>query len=151
MIAPKAVESAVVAKKGGFTSVKIPQHLLEKRLALCSNSLIGRLVLQKGDSPYKISFLKERLNAVWGLREAWRLISLGKGYYHLLLPSQAAKLKILNMGTLGLKPCVFRIQPWQPDFNLADKSLHELLFGLAFLACLGSIMMRLYWLVLPKE
>lgn len=116
----QSTETADVVTKGGFTSVRIPQALINKRLALCSNSLIGRLILQKGDTPYKLAALKDALSSVWGIKKHWRLISLGRGYYHILLGSQDWKNKIFSRGTVTLKPGTFRVQPWQQDFNPAD-------------------------------
>lgn len=69
---------------------------------MSASSLIGRLVLEKGDIPYTLTSLKEVLNRIWGITEHWRLISRGRGYYHLLLGSQATKIKVLNMGIIGL-------------------------------------------------
>lgn len=107
---PKVLESAEVSTKGGFTSVKIPQSLLERHIALCSNSLIRRLILQKGDSPYKLPQLKETLTTIWGIKEQWRLTSLGKGYYHIFLDSQEMKQRIWNKGPVDLKPWLMRLQ-----------------------------------------
>lgn len=39
---------AEVVTKEDFTSVKIPQALIDRRLAMCENSLIGHLIYRKG-------------------------------------------------------------------------------------------------------
>lgn len=63
--------------------------------------------------------VERSFSKIWSIREPWRLISLGKGYYHIMLGSQATKRRIWQRGTLGLKPGIFRIQPTQPDFDPA--------------------------------
>lgn len=85
---------AKVVTKGGFTSVKIPNGFIKKRIALYAHSLIGRLILQKGDNPYKLTDLKNTLTKIWGIKESWCLISLGRGYYNILLGTQETKQKV---------------------------------------------------------
>ncbi|PON38969.1 Zinc knuckle CX2CX4HX4C, partial [Trema orientale] len=80
-------------------------------------SIKGRIFLSKGDSPWKLPDLKFKLQSVWQLPPSWRLISLGKGFFHILLPSEEDKNKVWGMGSLNLKPRVLRLQPWFPNFN----------------------------------
>lgn len=117
---PKIADAAVVSTKGGFNSVKVPQNLLVKCIALCSaNSLIGHLILQKGEAPYTLPTLKITLTLTWGLKGNWWLISLGRGYYQIMLDSKESKLNILQKGTISLKPGLMRLQEWQPNFDHA--------------------------------
>ncbi|PON75626.1 hypothetical protein PanWU01x14_042510, partial [Parasponia andersonii] len=46
-----------------------------------------------------------------------QLISLGRGFFHILLSSEADKAKVWGLGSLNLKPGVLRLQPWFPNFN----------------------------------
>lgn len=69
-------------KKGDIYSVTIDEALYQKGLSLCEDSLIGRLVLSKGDKSWRIEDLKTRLNGLWSPTAAWKLISLGRGYYN---------------------------------------------------------------------
>ena len=48
-----SVES-ITTNKGGFIAVKINQEMYEQQLALCKHALIARIVLSKGDSPWKL-------------------------------------------------------------------------------------------------
>ena len=72
---------------GSYQAVKINSELYQKRLALCQFSLIGRIVLSKGDTPWSLTNLKDKLSSIWRLQASWRLISLGRGFYHILLNS----------------------------------------------------------------
>ena len=109
--------SCTPQQKRSYVSVKVNVEAFKSRLDLCQFSLIGRLILAKGDKPYALSSLKEKLNAVWKLLASWRLISLGKGYYQVLLSSHEDRSRIWGMGSLNLKPGVWRLQPWDKNFN----------------------------------
>ena len=79
-----------INKSGAFHSVKINSDVYRQRLALCQHSLIARVVLNKGDNPWALPKLKARLSSLWGLK-SWRLISLGRGFYHILLSAAVDK------------------------------------------------------------
>ena len=66
--------------------MNVNAEALRSRMEMCKFSLIGRLILSKGDKPYALTSLKDKLNAIWNL-PSWRLISLGKGYYQIFLSS----------------------------------------------------------------
>ena len=104
-------------KKGAYVSVRVNSEALQSRLELCRYSLIGRLILAKGDKPYALQTLKEKLSAVWKIASAWRLISLGKGYYQILLSNHEEQKKVWGMGSLNLKLGIWRLQPWERNFN----------------------------------
>ncbi|KAK0593385.1 hypothetical protein LWI29_035802 [Acer saccharum] len=59
------------------------------------------------------------MQSICKLNSVWRLISLGKRYFQILLNSDANKNMVWSLGSLNLKPGVLRLQPWMPDFNLA--------------------------------
>lgn len=67
--------------------------------------------------------LKASLSKIWGIKELWRLISLGRSYYHLLLNSQDNKNNVWKGGIVGLKPETFRVQPWQPNFSPMEQKI----------------------------
>ncbi|KAI9173452.1 hypothetical protein LWI28_001560 [Acer negundo] len=74
-------------KKGGYVSVRMDPISYQARLVLCRNALIGCVVLSIGERPWKLMDLKARLSKHWMLNSDWRLISLGRGYYQILLKS----------------------------------------------------------------
>lgn len=69
---------------GGLISMQIDDKAFQERLALCKHSFIAQLILLKGDSPPKLGGLNDKLNKVWNL-QTWKLISLRKCYFHVLL------------------------------------------------------------------
>ena len=73
--------SSVPKKKGDYIAVKANPKAYEKWLKLYSYSLIGRVVLSKGEKPWKILALKEKLQSIWKLNSQWCLISLGWGFF----------------------------------------------------------------------
>ncbi|PON82607.1 Zinc knuckle CX2CX4HX4C [Trema orientale] len=112
-----APESSKPSIKGNYVCVKVNQAALQNRLELCQYSVIGRIFLSKGDSPWKLADLKFKLQSIWGLSPSWRLISLGRGFFHILLSSEVEKSKVWGMGSMNLKLGVLRLQPWFPNFN----------------------------------
>lgn len=104
------------ALKGDCVSISIDKNAYKERMELCQFSLIGRVVLAKGDKPWKLVELKDKLSSIWQLR-SWRLISLGRGYYQILLSSADQKNQVWSRGSISLKPGTLRLQAWTPDFN----------------------------------
>ena len=102
-------------QKGSYVYVRINSEALRSRMEMCKFSLIGRLTLSKGDKPN--ATLKEKLNVIWKLPTSWHLISLGCGYYHILISSHEESSRIWSMGSLNLKSGVWRLQPWDKNFN----------------------------------
>jgi len=47
----------------------------------CKTNLRGSLVLDKGDKPYSTKEIESKLQKLWKIKGAWRMISLGRGYY----------------------------------------------------------------------
>ena len=50
--------------KGNYMAVQIDEDLYQSRLRQFSSSLIGRLILSKGDKPYAFNDLRSALYAV---------------------------------------------------------------------------------------
>ncbi|KAK3211557.1 hypothetical protein Dsin_016263 [Dipteronia sinensis] len=50
-----------------------------------------QVVLSSGEKPWKLVNLKAKLQSVWKLNYVWRLISLGMGYFQIMLNSDADK------------------------------------------------------------
>ena len=118
---PSPVETlpvpSVPSKKGGYVSIRVDPIAYQARLELCRNALIGRVVISSGERPWKLVDLKARLSKHWMLNSDWRLISLGRGYYQILLKSPAEMNHVWGFGSVHLKPGILRLQPWVPDFN----------------------------------
>ncbi|KAK0582022.1 hypothetical protein LWI29_020550 [Acer saccharum] len=112
-----ALISSAPKKKGDFVAIKVNPKAYEERLKLCSYSLIGRVILSKGEEPWKILALKEKLQSIWKLNSQWRLISLGRGFFQILLNSEEDKAQVWGIGSLHLKPGILRLQPWTQNFN----------------------------------
>ncbi|PON39043.1 hypothetical protein PanWU01x14_307930 [Parasponia andersonii] len=86
-----ALELSKPTIKGNYVCVKVNDQSLQKRFDLCKFSLIGCIFLSKGDSLWKLADLKFKLQSICNFSFAWRLISLGKGFFHLLLSSEEEK------------------------------------------------------------
>ncbi|KAK2638277.1 hypothetical protein Ddye_026072 [Dipteronia dyeriana] len=86
--------SSAPKKKGDYVAIKVNPKAYEERLKLCSYSLIGRVILSKGEEPWKVLTLKEKLQSFWKLNSQWRLISLGRGFFQILLNYEEDKAKV---------------------------------------------------------
>ena len=119
----QAISSAIAPvslapkKKSDYVAVKVNPKAYEERLKLCSYSLIGRVVLSKGEEPWKILALKEKLQSIWKLNSQWHLISLGRGFFQIFLNSEEDKAQVWGIRSLHLKPGILRLQPWTQNFN----------------------------------
>lgn len=56
--------SCAPQQKEAYVSIKINVEALRSRLELCQFSLISILILLKGDKPYALAALKDKLNAI---------------------------------------------------------------------------------------
>lgn len=72
--------------RNGCISLSVNKKAYEERLNLCKHSLLSCVILTKGERSWKMIDLKKKLQEIWQLPN-WRLISLGKGYFHILLQS----------------------------------------------------------------
>lgn len=75
-----------------------------------AQSLIGKLSLIQGDSPYSLDALYLKLSHVWGITGEWLLVPSGRGYYNIQVPSLADRNRILDRRSWGLKPGFMRLQ-----------------------------------------
>ncbi|KAK2646285.1 hypothetical protein Ddye_021480 [Dipteronia dyeriana] len=82
---------SILSKKGGYVTVRMDLSAYKSRLEACKYSLIGRIVFSSGEKPWKLVDLKAKLQSVWMLNSVWRLISLGKGYFQIMLNSDVDK------------------------------------------------------------
>ena len=61
-----------LVKKGSIISIRINGEAYQKMIQLCQYALNGRLVLIKGDKPWKFSGLKDILQSLWKV-VPWKL------------------------------------------------------------------------------
>lgn len=73
-------------RKGAFLSVRVDDELVRQEVSHLQNSLIGRLSLASGDTPYALDALVAKLGETWGIQGYWNLIPLGRGYYNIQIP-----------------------------------------------------------------
>ena len=66
------------------------------------------MFLSKGNKPWPFVELRTKLASLWKISR-WRLISLGKGYFQILLSSEDEKAKVWSMGSLNLKLGIFHL------------------------------------------
>ncbi|KAF3445855.1 hypothetical protein FNV43_RR11032 [Rhamnella rubrinervis] len=95
--------SNMPTRKGNFISVRVNEVAYKERINLCQFSLIARVVLSKGEKPWKYDDLYLKLQNFWKL-DKWKLISLGRMYFHVLLHSKEDRKKVWSQGSLNLKP-----------------------------------------------
>ena len=94
--------SCAPQQKGAYVSVKVNLITFQERLNHCKYSLIGRVILRKGNKPYPLANLRSKLSAIWKIN-CWHLIMLGKCYFQILLTLEEEKAKVWIMGSLNLK------------------------------------------------
>lgn len=83
--------------------------------------MIGRVILSKGAQPWTVPKLKERLAVIWKLSSLWRLISLGKGFYDILLTSIKDNASVWGCGSLNLKLGIPWARQWTRGFDPTSK------------------------------
>lgn len=74
--------------KDGYISIKVDEDAYNVCIASCKNSLIRRLILAKGEMPWKLHDLKKKLTFLWNVKHPWKFVSLSKGFYLIQLPSE---------------------------------------------------------------
>lgn len=84
--------SATPSRVGDVVSVDLNEVAYSKRLSLCKYSLIDWVVLAKGDKPWILNVLKEKLSKIWNLSSG-KLISMGKIYFQVLCIRKRCKAK----------------------------------------------------------
>ncbi|KAH6826711.1 hypothetical protein C2S53_016916 [Perilla frutescens var. hirtella] len=86
--------SIELIRKGDFFSVSIPDELYASQLLKFQFSLIGHLLLSKGDSPWQVKDLQRELSQILVLLAPWRLVSIGKCFFTLQFTSEVDQLKV---------------------------------------------------------
>ena len=89
--------------------MRIDEDIYKLRIALYQASLIGRVTQNKGDSPWKLVDLKVRLQELWKPSDAWRFISLRRGYYNTYFSNPSDRNRIWEVGSWSLKPGLIRL------------------------------------------
>lgn len=72
--------------------------------------------MQKGDHPYSTLELFDKLVILWGIQN-FCIVHMGKGFFHVFLNNMENQSKVLSTGAINMKPGVFRISRWVPNFN----------------------------------
>jgi len=83
----------------------------------------GRLFLNKGDKPYTAKEITAKLSNQWKTKCPWHLISLGRGFFEFSFTSDDDMPTSLAMGTVNLKPGMFRLSHLSKDFNKYSQQL----------------------------
>jgi len=92
-----------------------------KRGSMCVRNLRGRLVLNKGDKPYTLKEIEDKLKKQWKTAAPWTLLSLGRGYYEFFFANESDMQTVWAVGTINLKPGVLRLFEWTADFDMYDQ------------------------------
>lgn len=104
-------------RKGDYFSISVDDEMYMQRRKVCEDSIIGCLVLSKGDRPWMFTNLQQHLHSVWNIQHSWRMVSLGKGYYNFQFDSEEDRNKVWFKNNWILKSGILRLQQWVPDFN----------------------------------
>ncbi|KAF3449843.1 hypothetical protein FNV43_RR05922 [Rhamnella rubrinervis] len=91
-----------ICPKGNLLSICVNDAAYQERVALCQFSLIARIILSKGEKLSKFEDIYTKLQSIWKL-DKWQLISLGRGYFHVLLFSAEDRQNVWSHGSLNLK------------------------------------------------
>ncbi|KAF3455115.1 hypothetical protein FNV43_RR05563 [Rhamnella rubrinervis] len=86
----------VPIRKGNFISVRVNDIAYKECIALCHFSLITK-VHSRGEKLWKHDDLFLKLQSIWKLSK-WKLIHLGRGYFHVLLHSEEDRKKVWSQG-----------------------------------------------------
>ena len=84
---------------GAVVCVKIDESVYKKHVQLCQESLIGRVILIKGEKLWKFEDLYKRLSFTWKPVGKWCMVSLGKGYYNFHFDLASDRDRIWSMGS----------------------------------------------------
>ena len=98
--------------KGESISIKITEKEYAKGVENCKFNLHGRLILKKGEIAPSCKELYSILSNLWISISAWRMISLGKGYFEFEFSSSEDLRHIWSAGALNIKPGVLRFSQW---------------------------------------
>lgn len=101
----------------GYKAVKSLADFYKDKISSCQHSVIERLTHLKGDKPWKHKDIKRKLNSIWNRKMDWKLISLGRGFYHIIMPSGDAVQKIWYARSLNLKLGIMQFSVWKAGFD----------------------------------
>jgi hypothetical protein len=104
--------------RGETLGIKITQDFYERGRDFCKTNLRGRLVLSKGDKPYTTKDIESKLQKLWKVGGAWRMLSLGRGFYEFFFSNETDMCTVWAAGTINLKPGLLRLFEWSKDFNM---------------------------------
>lgn len=82
--------------EGDNLTISLNEDEYLKSLDANKYNVIGRLILQKGDTPPTAKELKEKLEKIWGL-ENMKFIPMGKGYFN-VVTTMTQHSKVMSMG-----------------------------------------------------
>lgn len=77
-------------------------------------SIIARVILSKEDKPWLL--LTSKLQKVWNLPNL-HLISIGRGFYHVLLSLDEENGRVRAQSSISSKPKILHLQNRDPNFN----------------------------------
>jgi len=104
--------------QGETLGVKITEDFYEHGRIFCKTNLRGRIVLNKGDKPYTTKDIESKLQKLWKIGGAWRMLSLGRGFYEFFFSNETNMRTVWSVGTMNLKPGLLRLFEWSKDFNM---------------------------------
>lgn len=100
----------------GNINVEVDEGEYQKGILGNQFSVVGKLFLKR----YLITNtkeLKEKLSLVWKISN-FKSTPLGGGFYHIFIESIKQQSMIISIGAVNLKPGVFRVSRWMPNFNV---------------------------------
>ncbi|KAL8472351.1 hypothetical protein ACS0TY_029536 [Phlomoides rotata] len=103
--------------KGMYMTVMVDEKLYKSGVSELRDSLIGRIIHVRGDTPLTHIALVNRLGDVWKIRTPWSLTPLGEGYYNIRFSCDVDRERIYARPSWKLNPGLLRLQRWVPDFN----------------------------------
>lgn len=102
--------------EGGNVTVELNEEECERGVIDNQFSVIGRLNLMKKDQIPTTKELRTKLAEEWNL-ESFKMIPIGRGFFHIFVQGMEEQSIILSVGAVNLKPGVFRVSRWAPNFN----------------------------------
>lgn len=101
-------------------AIKIYKEECKASLEVYKNCLHGKLILSKGDLPFKLDNLCAKLVKCWKKLERWDFISLGKWFYEFGFSSIEDICNVGAMTSYNLKLGLLKLIFWSPYFNLEN-------------------------------
>lgn len=96
---------------GDSLAVRLVDDIYHDVIQDCrSKFIIGRLILAKGDKPWKLEDLKSLFSSVWRIHN-------GKCLYNLCFSCPLDMNKVWSFRTSKLSTSLFKLYQWAPDFH----------------------------------